>query len=148
MLTQPGSLGFRVGGPHIGVLCCSGKTLIAFEIKVEALEQSADPQNAITTPLGGFDLVIQTLHETTAEAVREVVGNFIQPISECFQEVVETGQRTAADLILPFEQAVLACFFGQPHLKYGAEFFPERVGQLQLRRQLEQVSECLVFVGC
>jgi len=60
----------------------SGKTLIAFEIKVKALEQSCNPQNTITAPLGGFDLVVQAFHEAAAATISKVVGDFIQPIIE------------------------------------------------------------------
>lgn len=46
-----------------------GKTSITYKIKEEALEQSCDPEDAVTTPLGRFDLVVQAFHETTTETV-------------------------------------------------------------------------------
>ena len=114
-----------------------GKTSITFKIKVEALEQSCDPEDAVTTPLGRFDLVVQAFHETTTKMVNKVIDDFVQLVIERFQELIKTGKGTASDLILSFEQSLFTFFPNQSHLKYGGEFFPESVSQLQLRRVLE-----------
>ena len=64
---------------------------IALKVEVKALEKSCDLENAITTPLDRFDLIVQAFHETTAETVHKVVDDFTQPVVECCQELVETG---------------------------------------------------------
>ena len=66
-----------------------GKPAIALKVEVKALEESCDLENAIATPLDCFDLIVQAFHETATETVHKVVDNFIQPIIECRQELVE-----------------------------------------------------------
>ena len=69
---------FRIlRGESISGSSWSSKDTVAFKIKIESLEKSCSPKNAITTPLDGFDLIVHPLHEATAETVRKVVGDFI-----------------------------------------------------------------------
>ena len=124
-----------------------GELAIALKVKVKALEESRDPKDAITTPLNRFDLVVQTFHETTTEPVNKVVDYFVQPVIECRQELVEAGQRTAADFICPLEQSFLGFLFGQSYLEYGRELLTECVGQFQFGRILEQTTEFFPFVS-
>jgi GxxExxY protein len=71
-----GSLGFRRERPHI-VAPRSGKSAIALKVEIKALEQSCDPEDAVTAPLNRFDLVVQAFHETAAETVGKVVDYFV-----------------------------------------------------------------------
>jgi hypothetical protein len=68
-----------------------GKSAIALKVEVKALEKSCDLENAVTTPLDRFDLIVQAFHETTDETVHKVVDDFTQPVVECCQELIETG---------------------------------------------------------
>ena len=56
-------------------------------------------ENAITTPLEDFDLVVETFHKATILALDEVVGNFLPPGMEQFQEIIETIQATYFDFL-------------------------------------------------
>ena len=124
-----------------------GESAIAFQVKVETLEQSCDPKDTITAPLDCFDLVVQTFHESTTEPVRKVVDYFIQPVIERRQELVEAGQPTAADFVCPLEQSLLGFLYGQLHLEYGREFLTEGVGQFQFGRMLELATDPFPFVS-
>ena len=86
--------------------------MIAFKVKIQALEKSCDLKNAITTAFEHLNFVVQPFNETTAETVREVVGNFIYPIIKSGKEFIEAGQGTAADFVAPFDETVLAFFNG------------------------------------
>ena len=57
-----------------------GEEAIALKVEIKTLEKSCDLENAITTPLDRFDLIVQTFHETTVETLHKVVDDFIQPV--------------------------------------------------------------------
>ena len=90
----------------------SGEETIALKVEIETLEEGCDLENAIATPLDRFDLVVQAFYETTTETMHKVVDDFIQPIVECGQERIETGQHAAANK-RPLGQAYPGVVFGQ-----------------------------------
>ncbi len=47
-------------------------------------------RDAITTPFERFDFVVQAFDKPAAEPVHKVIDDFIPPVVECFQELVET----------------------------------------------------------
>jgi len=67
------------------------KPAIAFDIKVEPLEQSCVAKNAVTASLGCFDLIVQAFDKTATKTTSKVVDDFIEPIIECYQEFVKAG---------------------------------------------------------
>jgi len=95
-----GSLGFRVATPYMVALRLR-KLAIAFDIKIEPLEQSCISKNAVTTALGCFDFIIQAFHKAATKTSSKVVDNFIEPIIECCQEFAKTGQCALRDFVLP-----------------------------------------------
>ncbi len=68
----------------------SSETTIAFQVKKKPLEEIRNTKDTIATPFERFDFVVQTFDKTTAEPVDEVIGDFIPPVVERFQELVET----------------------------------------------------------
>jgi 5'-deoxynucleotidase YfbR-like HD superfamily hydrolase len=77
----------------------------AFQIKIDTLKQMHDISEAITTALDRFDSIVQAFDKATAEALHEIIGNFVAPLSKCFQEYIETIQATAPHFILPLLKA-------------------------------------------
>ena len=66
-LTQKsGSLEFRVAMPYMVVIRLS-KPAIAFDIKVEPLEQSCIAKNTATAAFGCFDLIVRAFDKAAAK---------------------------------------------------------------------------------
>ena len=58
-------------------------------------------ENAITTPLEDFDLIVEAFDKAAILALDEVIGNFLPPNLEQFQKIIETMQATFLDLLDP-----------------------------------------------
>ena len=87
-LTQKSvSLEFRVAMPYMVVIRLS-KPAIAFDIKVEPLEQSCIAKNTTTAAFGCFDLIVRAFDKAAAKTTSKVIDNFIEPIIECYQELI------------------------------------------------------------
>ena len=82
------------------------------QIKVDALEEMSEVENAITAPLENFDLVVEAFHKATILMLDEVVGNFLPPGKEQFQEIVKTVQTTFLDFLYPTQNFGLGMFLG------------------------------------
>jgi hypothetical protein len=64
---------------------------IAFQIQENALEEMLTVENAITTPFQDFELVVQPFDKTAVGSMDKVIGDFLPPTIEHFQEFIETG---------------------------------------------------------
>ena len=67
----------------------SSETAITFQVKKKPLEEIRNTKDAIATPFERFDFVVQAFDKPTAESVDKVVGDFILPVVERFQELVK-----------------------------------------------------------
>jgi len=54
-----------------------------------------DIENAIATTFEHFDFVVETFNKAACVTVDEVVGDFIEPVLQRLDEVIETRQFTA-----------------------------------------------------
>ena len=69
-------------------------------------------ENAVTTPLKNFDLVIESFHKAAILALDEVIGNFLPPGLEQIQKIIETRQAAFLNLLDPMQDFGLRLSFG------------------------------------
>ena len=89
------------------------------QVKIDPLKQVLQVENAVTTTLEDFDLVVEPFDETAVLALDEIVGDFLPPGIQQFQETIKTMQTALADLLDPASEFRLGLFLGKAHLKDG-----------------------------
>lgn len=97
-------------------------------------------ENAITAPLENFDLVVEPFDKATILSLDEIVGDFLPPGSEHFEERVKALQATKLHLLDPALYFGLCLFLGQGHVKDGSQSFTKNVSLFCSRGMLEEVS--------
>ena len=82
------------------------------QVQIDALEQVSEVENAIGSSFEDFDLVVETFDKAAVLALNEVVGDFIPPGHEQFQEIIERMQATFLDLLYPSQEFGLRSWLG------------------------------------
>ena len=82
------------------------------QVKVEALKQVPEVENAVTATLEDFDLVVEPFDETAVLALDEIVGDFLAPGIQQLQETIKTMQAAFLDLLDPAPEFRLGLFLG------------------------------------
>jgi hypothetical protein len=74
------------------------------QIQIDALEQVLEVENAIATAFEDFDLVVEAFAEAAVLSLNEVVGDFVPPGHEQFQEIIERLQAAFLNLLYPSQE--------------------------------------------
>src|SRR5574341_233479 len=115
------------------------------QVEINALEEMFEIENTIASAFEDFDLVIEAFHETTVLSLNEVVGDFLPPGREQFQEIVKTVQATLLNLLDPAQDFGLGLFLGKTCIEDGREPFSQSIGEFCSSRMLEEVSQDFAF---
>jgi hypothetical protein len=106
---------------HIwGVLC---EKAIALKIKINALKQVLDVENAIAAALEHLDLIVEAFNKTTGIPMDEEIRDLLEPFFQGFDEIVKAGQITLLDTFDPRTQFSFSSGFGDRKVKNGCQPF-------------------------
>ena len=89
------------------------------QVEVDSLEQVLEVENAITTTLEDFDLVVEAFDKTAVLSLNKIVGNLLPPGIQQLQEGIKAMQAALLDLLDPVPEFRLGLFLGEAHLKNG-----------------------------
>src|SRR5512139_3861679 len=98
------------------------------QVEIDSLKQVLEVENAITTTLEDFDLVIEPFDKAAVLSLNKIVGNFLPPGIQQLQETIKTMQAALLDLPDPVPEFRLGLFLGKAHLKNGRESFSQSMG--------------------
>src|SRR5512139_54550 len=115
------------------------------QVKIDPLKQVLQVENAITTTLEDFDLVVEPFDKSTGLALNKIIGNFLPPGLQQLQETIKTMQAAFLDLPDPAPEFRLGLLLGNVHLKDGGEAFSKRVSLFGGSGVLEEACQRLAF---
>src|SRR5512139_2943603 len=98
------------------------------QVEIDSLKQVLEVENAITTTLEDFNLVVEAFDKTAVLSPNKIVGDFLPPGVQQLQEGIKTVQAAVFDLLDPVPELRLGLFLGQAHLKDSRETFSKRIG--------------------
>lgn len=87
-------------------------------------------ENTVATPLEDFDLVVEAFDKATALMLNKIVGDFLPPSIELFQEIIETLQAAVLNFLYPTSNFSLSLFLGPVHVEDGCQLFAQDISLL------------------
>ena len=115
------------------------------QVKIKALKQVLQVENAVTATLEDLDLVVEPFDETAVLALDKIVGDFLPPGIQQVQETIKTMQAALADLLNPAPEFRLGLFLGKAPVKDGGESFSQSIGLFSRSGVLEKAFQRFAF---
>src|SRR5919197_5389813 len=120
--------------------------LVARPVEREPLEEPADVEEPVASPLEHFHAVVETLHKPTRLPTLEVVRDLIHPPIDRPQKAVELRKPACPHPLAPGSNRTRGPRLRVVALEQFCEVFPQVIGRFDLRRVGEHPLEQLPFL--